>query len=55
MRNHEAKRHLPEMRRGDRAFFYYCNVGKEIVGVVEAAREPTPTGPAGTTAGSRWR
>ena len=39
VRNHLAKRHLNEMKKGDRAFFYHSNVGKEIVGIVEVARE----------------
>jgi predicted RNA-binding protein with PUA-like domain len=30
------------MQRGDRAFFYHSNQGKEIVGVVEVAREAYP-------------
>jgi len=30
---------LRAMKRGDRAFFYHSNEGKEIVGVVEVARE----------------
>jgi predicted RNA-binding protein with PUA-like domain len=49
VRNHAAKRNLLAMRRGDRAFFYHSNVGKEIVGVVEVVREayPDPTAAAG--------
>jgi predicted RNA-binding protein with PUA-like domain len=45
VRNHAAKRNLMAMRRGDRAFFYHSNEGKEIVGVVEVVREayPDPT------------
>ena len=45
VRNHTAKAHLKAMRKGDRAFFYHSNVGKEIVGVVEVVREayPDPT------------
>lgn len=35
VRNHLAKQHLMAMKRGDRAFFYHSNEGKEIVGVVE--------------------
>ena len=37
------------MRKGDRAFFYHSNVGKEIVGVVEVVREayPDPTAEEG--------
>lgn len=39
VRNHAAKNNLRAMRAGDRAFFYHSNVGKEIVGIVEVARE----------------
>lgn len=51
VRNALAARHLREMRLGDRAFFYHSNIGKEIVGVVEVAREayPDPTDPS-----ARW-
>ena len=49
VRNHTAKNHLKSMKRGDRAFFYHSNVGKEIVGVVEVVREayPDPTADSG--------
>ena len=45
VRNHTAKLNLMKMKKGDRAFFYHSNVGKEIVGVVEVFREhhPDPT------------
>jgi predicted RNA-binding protein with PUA-like domain len=42
VRNHSAKLNLMAMRLGDRAFFYHSNIGKEIVGVVEVAREAYP-------------
>ena len=50
VRSHQARNNLAAMRRGDRAFFYHSNVGKEIVGVVEVARAayPDPTGEAAT-------
>src|ERR1700682_5023767 len=50
VRNHQAKLNLKAMKRGDLAFFYHSNVGKEIVGVVEVAREayPDPTDATGT-------
>ena len=35
VRNHTAKQNLMKMKKGDRAFFYHSNDGKEIVGVVE--------------------
>jgi len=45
VRNHTAKQNLMSMKKGDRAFFYHSNVGKEIVGIVEVVREhyPDPT------------
>lgn len=42
VRNHLAKRHLMAMQRGDQAFFYHSNEGKEIVGIVEVIREAYP-------------
>ncbi len=49
VRNHTAKLNLKAMKQGDLAFFYHSNVGKEIVGVVEVAREayPDPTAEKG--------
>jgi predicted RNA-binding protein with PUA-like domain len=42
VRNHMAKNNLKAMKKGDLAFFYHSNVGKEIVGVVQVAREAYP-------------
>ena len=49
VRNHMAKNNLKAMAKGDLAFFYHSNVGKEIVGVVEITREayPDPTAETG--------
>ena len=49
IRNHTAKLNLIKMKKGDLAFFYHSNVGKEIVGIVEIVREhyPDPTAKAG--------
>jgi predicted RNA-binding protein with PUA-like domain len=49
VRNHLAKKNLAAMKKGDRAFFYHSNTGKEIVGIVEVAREayPDPTAESG--------
>ena len=49
VRSHQAKANLARMRKGDRAFFYHSNIGKEIVGVVEVVREayPDPTAESG--------
>jgi predicted RNA-binding protein with PUA-like domain len=42
VRNHQAKLNLMKMKKGDRAFFYHSNVGKEVVGIVEIIREHYP-------------
>lgn len=42
VRNAQAAKFLRTMAKGDRAFFYHSNIGKEIVGVVEVAREAYP-------------
>jgi predicted RNA-binding protein with PUA-like domain len=49
VRNHTAKQNLQKMKKGDRAFFYHSNVGKEIVGIAEVTREayPDPTAKSG--------
>lgn len=49
VRNHQAKQNLIRMKKGDRAFFYHSNIGKEIVGIVEIIREAhaDPTAKAG--------
>ncbi|HVZ08657.1 MAG TPA: EVE domain-containing protein [Rhodopila sp.] len=39
VRNHAAKQNLSAMKKGDLAFFYHSNIGKQIVGVVEVVRE----------------
>ncbi|MDD2794745.1 EVE domain-containing protein [Acidocella sp.] len=49
VRNHSAKLNLMAMRKGDLAFFYHSNIGKEIVGIVQVAAEayPDPTATSG--------
>ena len=49
VRSHQAKNNLKAMQKGDHAFFYHSNIGREIVGVVEVAREayPDPTAESG--------
>jgi predicted RNA-binding protein with PUA-like domain len=42
VRNHTAKLNLMKMKKGDRAFFYHSNEGKEIVGIAEVIREHYP-------------
>ena len=45
VRNYAARNNLKAMKKGDLAFFYHSNEGKEIVGIVEVIREayPDPT------------
>jgi predicted RNA-binding protein with PUA-like domain len=49
VRNYTARNNLRAMRKGDLAFFYHSNTGKEIVGVVRVARTayPDPTAESG--------
>lgn len=49
VRNHTAKQNLMKMKKGDLAFFYHSNIGKEIVGIVEVICEhyPDPTDATG--------
>lgn len=42
VRNHLAKLQLMAMKKGDQAFFYHSNDGKEVVGIVEVIRESYP-------------
>lgn len=42
VRNHSAKLFMMKMKKGDRAFFYHSNEGKEIVGIVEIVKEHYP-------------
>ncbi len=45
VRNYTARIHLRTMKKGDLAFFYHSNIGKEIVGIAEIVKEayPDPT------------
>jgi predicted RNA-binding protein with PUA-like domain len=49
VRNYTARNNLRAMQKGDLAFFYHSNTGKEIVGVVRVARTayPDPTAEKG--------
>lgn len=42
VRNFQAAANLKAMKKGDRAFFYHSNEGKEIVGIVEVVKEAYP-------------
>ena len=39
VRNYQAAKNLRNMRRGDLCFFYYSNIGKEIVDIIEIIKE----------------
>lgn len=45
VRNYQARNNLKAMKKGDLAFFYHSNIGKEIVGIVKIIKEsyPDPT------------
>jgi len=49
VRNYQASNNMKAMKIGDLAFFYHSNEGKEIVGIVEVAKEyhPDPTDETG--------
>jgi len=49
VRNFMARNNLRAMKKGDKAFFYHSNIGKEIVGIVKVVREayPDPTAESG--------
>ena len=42
VRNHAAKLNMMKMKKGDEAFFYHSNEGKEIVGIAEVIKEAYP-------------
>ena len=39
VRNFTARQNLVNMKKGDKAFFYHSNEGKEIVGIAEIVKE----------------
>jgi predicted RNA-binding protein with PUA-like domain len=49
VRNHQAKAHLANMKKGDKVFFYHSGETKAVVGVSEVVREayPDPTDQSG--------
>lgn len=49
VRNFEARNNLRAMKKGDFAFFYHSNIGKEIVGIAKVVKEayPDPTAQGG--------
>lgn len=42
VRNYQARNNLKAMKKGDQAFFYHSNEGKEIVGILEITGEHYP-------------
>jgi predicted RNA-binding protein with PUA-like domain len=42
VRNFTARRHMKEMKKGDRAFFYHTGEEKQVVGIVEVIKESYP-------------
>ena len=42
VRNYAARLNLMGMKKGDLAFFYHSNIGKEIVGIIEIVTEHYP-------------
>lgn len=49
VRNHQAANNLKAMKKGDKAFFYHSNEGKQVMGIVEVIKEahPDPTDDTG--------
>jgi predicted RNA-binding protein with PUA-like domain len=49
VRNFTARQNLVKMKKGDRAFYYHSNEGKDIVGIAEIIKEayPDPTDKTG--------
>ena len=51
VRNYRARNNLAAMKKGDQAFFYHSNIGKEVVGIVTVSEEGFPD-PSDTT--GKW-
>jgi predicted RNA-binding protein with PUA-like domain len=51
VRNYEARNNMSAMKKGDLAFYYHSNKGKEIVGIAEIVGEAYPDP---TTDDDRW-
>jgi len=45
VRNFTARQNLVNMKKGDRAFFYHSNEGKEMSGSRKSIKGPTPIQP----------
>lgn len=42
VRNYQAANNMKAMKKGDLAFFYHSNEGKEIIGIAEIIKEAYP-------------
>jgi predicted RNA-binding protein with PUA-like domain len=42
VRNFTARKHLKEMKKGERAFFYHTGDEKQVVGIIEIIKEAYP-------------
>jgi predicted RNA-binding protein with PUA-like domain len=47
VRNFTARKHLKEMKKGDRVFFYHTGDEKAVVGIAEILKEAQPDPTAG--------
>ena len=47
VRNFTARKHLKEMKKGDRVFFYHTGDEKAVVGIAEVLKEAQPDPTAG--------
>ncbi|HWA00935.1 MAG TPA: EVE domain-containing protein [Caulobacterales bacterium] len=49
VRNFQARKHLQDMKKGERCFFYHTGDEKQVVGVAEVVKEayPDPTASEG--------
>ncbi len=52
VRNFAARRHLTEMRKGEKFFFYHTGAEKQVVAIGEVVREAYPDPTAGK--GESW-
>jgi predicted RNA-binding protein with PUA-like domain len=52
VRNFTARKHLKEMKKGDRVFFYHTGDEKAVVGIAEVLKEAQPDPTAGK--GEPW-
>lgn len=51
IRNHQAKNHIAQMKRGDKTIYYHGPTGKQIFGIMQVMQPPYPDP---TTANPNW-